>query len=68
MKPREEAAADGSHGAAAAAAAARGGEERRRPLGAAALGPSSSLEMVLVWRRFSTPRRLLERRKIRAAP
>jgi len=61
VQPGEETAARSSHGA----AVARSGEERRRPLGAAALGPSSSLEMVVVWRRFSTPRRLPGRRKIR---
>ena len=62
VQPREEEAARGSHGGGS------GSPWRRRPLGAAALGPSSSLEMVLVWRRFSTPRRLAGRRKIRAAP
>ena len=57
-------------------AARRAGGGRRQPRrggggspwwrgAAAALGPSSSLEMVVVWRRFSTPRRLPGRRKIR---
>ena len=55
VQPGMETESRSSHGAAAA----------RGDAAAAALGPPSILEMVLVWRRSSGPRRLPRRRKIR---